>query len=179
MAKIITRKTNIRLKDYSYFENGYYFVTICSKNRENIFGEIHKKFVGTGLAPVRNKIKVSKLGQIINNQWNDIPNKYEDIELDKYIIMPNHLHGILILNKRTGASPVPTISKIIGVFKSKASLEYLRFIKNRNLNFSGKIWQRSFYDHIIRNERSLDALREYISNNPVNWEQDIEKLISA
>ena len=92
--------------------------------------------------------------------------------------MPNHIHGILIVDKREGASPSPTISNIIGSFKSKCSLEYLKYIKRNNLNISGQIWQRSFYDHIIRNEKSLNKIREYISNNPENWEQDIERITS-
>ncbi len=179
MQELTIRKLN-RLKDYDYSMDGYYFVTVCSNNRQNILGEYDKNIVGTGLAPVRykNNIKLSKIGQIIDNQWNNIPNQYENIELDQYTIMPNHIHGILIIHKRTGASPVPTISTIIGSFKSKSSIEYLKYIKQNNLNISGQIWQRSFYDHVIRNERSLNAIREYISLNPENWEQDIDNLIN-
>ena len=93
-------------------------------------------------------------------------------------IMPNHIHGILVINYREGASPSPTISAIVGSFKSKCSLEYLKYIEQNNLNIAGQIWQRSFYDHIIRNDKSLDKIREYISNNPENWEQDIDNLIN-
>ena len=146
---------------------------------------IRKRVVGTGLAPVRydNNIKLSTLGQIIDKQWNNIPNLYDDIELDEYVIMPNHIHGILIINKRTinertGASPVPTvsISNIIGSFKSKTSIEYLRWIKKNALNISGQIWQRSFYDHVIRNDKSLNNIREYIINNPLQWDDDVENI---
>ncbi len=177
MKQFKTRKQN-RLKEYDYSLNGHYFVTICSNNKENIFGEYIENPVGTALAAVRyennsnNDIKLSKLGQIIDNQWNDIPNQYDNVELDEYIIMPNHIHGILILHKRTGASPVPTISNIIGSFKSKTSVEYLRYINNKKLNVCGKIWQRSFHDHIIRNDRSLNNTREYIINNPMTWGDD-------
>jgi len=94
------------------------------------------------------------------------------------MIMPNHIHGIIIINKRTGASPVPTISNIIGSFESKTSVEYLRYINNENLNISGQIWQRSFHDHIIRNDKSLNTIRKYIANNPINWEQNIDNLIN-
>ena len=176
MTKLLTRKNN-RLKNYDYSTNGYYCVTICSKDRKNIFGK-YKNIVGTGLAPVRykNNTKLSEIGKIIDKHWIDIPNQYDNIELDEYIIMPNHIHGILIIDKREGASPSPTISNIIGSFKSKCSLEYLNYITQNNLNTSGQIWQRSFYDHVIRNERSLDAVREYISNNPENWEHDIDNL---
>mgnify|MGYP000924348807 FL=1 len=103
---------------------------------------------------------------------------YENIILDDYIIMPNHIHGIIIVNKRAEASAAPTISQIIRSFKSRSTLEYIRYIKENNLNVSGKIWQRSFYDQIIRNNRSLNAIKEYIQNNPINWENDIENLIN-
>lgn len=187
MPKLLTRKNN-RLKNYNYSNNGWYFVTICSKDRKNIFGTYHT-IVGTGLAPVRyapsrdnapvrnkNNGKLSKIGKIIDKTWNDIPNQYDNIELDEYIIMPNHIHGILIVNYWEGASPSPTISNIIGSFKSKCSVEWLNYIKQINLNTSGRIWQRSFHDHVIRNEHSLCAVRKYMSENPENWGQDIDNI---
>ncbi|MBD3246118.1 MAG: transposase [Candidatus Omnitrophica bacterium] len=183
MQKLITRK-QIRLKNYNYGLNGYYFVTICSKNRENIFWK-YKISVGAALAPARyeNNINLSIIGTIIDNQWKDIPNQYNDVQLDQYIIMPNHIHGILIINNNHGgyraqASSAPTVSQIIRSFKSKSTMKYLKYINDNDLNISGKIWQRSFYDRIIRNGRSLGAIREYISNNPVNWEKDIDNLIN-
>ena len=126
MGKLPNRKKN-RLKEYDYSENGYYYVTICSKDRQNIFAEFdNKNIVGTGLAPVRYKdnIKLSKIGKIIDEQWIDIPNQYNNVDIDTFIIMPNHIHGILIVNYREGASPSPTISNVIGSFKSKCSVEY-------------------------------------------------------
>ena len=95
--------------------------------------------------------------------------------------MPNHIHGILIINNKNQADarPAPTISAdIICSFKSRSSVEYIRYAKRNNLDFCGKTWQRSFYDHVIRNERSLNAIREYILANPVNWELDIENLLN-
>jgi len=183
MQKLKTRKLN-RLKNYYYSTNGYYFITICSKNRKIIFGEYIEYPVGTALAAVRNNIpdnvqqkniiKLSGLGNIIKKQWINIPNQYNNVELDQFMIMPTHIHGIIIINKRTGASPVPTISNIIGSFKSKTSVEYLRYINDEKLNVPGQIWQRSFYDHVIRNDKSLREIREYIKNNPCNWVNDKE-----
>ena len=97
---------NNRLKNYDYSEIGWYFITVCSRDRKNIFGEINNKYVGEGLAPSRdnatvrykNNIKLSKIGKIIDKQWNDIETQYDNIDLDQYIIMPNHIHGILIIN---------------------------------------------------------------------------------
>ena len=124
MNKFPTRKP-ARLKEYDYFTAGYYYVTICSRNRENIF-EKYKNAVGAPLACARNQntcacIELSIIGKIINMQWNDIKNQYDNIKLDEYIIMPNHIHGILIINKREGASPSPTIFQIICSFKSKSA----------------------------------------------------------
>ncbi len=117
MTKLLTRK-NTRLKDYNYSDNGWYFVTICSKGREKIFGEHNENTVGEGLAPSRyrnhktpnrvrykNNIKLSKIGEIIDKQWIDIPNQYNNVKLDEYIIMPNHIYGILRLSG--GGKPLP------------------------------------------------------------------------
>jgi len=181
-----TRK-QIRLPDYDYSRNGYYFVTVCSKNRANIFAE-YKTSVGAGLASARrndnvddNAFALSPIGKIIEQQWLAIPNHYGDVELDAYVIMPNHIHGIIVIHqtlKRADARPAPTVSDIICSFKSRSSVGYTRYVNRNDLDFSGKIWQRSFYDHVIRNERSLNAIREYILDNPVNWEQDTENLLN-
>ena len=96
-----------RFNKHDYSLPGYYYVTICSKDREYIFTVNGNDQLGTGLAPVC-RFELSKLGQIIDHQWNDIKKRYNHVNLDKYVIMPNHIHGILIINKRTGASPVPT-----------------------------------------------------------------------
>ena len=109
---------------------------------------------------------------------NEVPEKYDSIELDQYIIMPNHLHGILTIKNRADARPAPTISDIICSFKSLCTNEYIKYLKQNNLNKSGQIWQRSFHDHIIRNKRSLDAIRKYICLNHQNWENDIENLLN-
>ena len=181
-----TRK-QIRLSEYDYSSNGYYFVTICSKDRKNLFCRIDQNIdnpvpqghllrsVVTGLAPVKNEnsnIKLSIPGKIINDQWHKIPKQFENVGIDAFVIMPNHVHGIIVVNKKSGASPDTTIPGIVGSFKSKSSIEYLKYIKQNNLKLSGKIWQRSFYDHIIRNEESLKSIREYIRYNPSTWDKD-------
>lgn len=122
---------NNRLKGYDYTKDGLYFITICSKNHECIFGEIISQPVGAGLAPARNNIKSSIIGQIIDEQWNDIPNQYNNIKIIEHIIMPNHIHGIIKLRATARAAPTG-LGKIIGSFKSKCVNEYLRYIKNHN-----------------------------------------------
>jgi REP element-mobilizing transposase RayT len=173
--ELLTRKPN-RLKNYDYSLEGYYYITICSKDRENIFGDYVKDDVVAVLASAHDHIKLSIVGQIINTQLQDIQNQFENVELDEYIIMPNHLHGIIIIKKRVEASAPPTISQIIRSLKSKCTNEYLQYINEKNLNISGKIWQRSFYDHIIRDEKSLNKIRNYIINNPANWLEDEENI---
>ncbi len=160
------RKLN-RLMGYDYSRDGMYFITVCACDGQEIFGEIeNKKCVGTGLAPVR--IKYSELGKIIEKNWQAIKILYENVELDEFIIMPNHMHGIII--KRTGTSPVPTISQIVGSFKSRTAMEY--FKKGSVAGKKQKIWQRSYHDRIIRCETELNNIRKYIRHNPINWPKD-------
>jgi REP element-mobilizing transposase RayT len=128
-------------------------------------------------------MELSPIGKIIDRQWNDIPNQYPYIGLDEYVIMPNHFHGIMIIEhpNKTGAeaSAAPTISKIIRAFKSKCAAEYLKYIQQNSLNVSAKIWQRSFYDHVIRTDGELNKIREYIANNPSQWENDEDNLVET
>ena len=175
-----TRKP-VRLQGYDYSREGVYFVTICSKDRECMFGY---PGVGAPLACARTlgidartiEIELTQIGQIIEKQWNDIPNQFKTVDIDEFVIMPNHIHGILIINKRAEASAAPTLSIIIRSFKSKCTMKYLRHINESNLNATAKIWQRSFHDHIIRNAESLEKIRNYIRNNPSTWHEDKNNL---
>jgi len=150
------RKPN-RIRNFNYSSSGYYFVTVCIKNREESFGKI------------------------VNNVWLNIPIHYQNVILDEFVIMSNHVHGIVVLKQLyrtvgTGQCPVPTInknikygliSKIINGFKN-ATTKKIRYVYGEH-SFG---WQRSFYNHIIRNEQSLFAIRQYIKDNPSKWEDD-------
>jgi REP element-mobilizing transposase RayT len=160
------RKLN-RLKDYNYSQNGYYFVTICTKNREEWFGQIDGE-----------KMILNKCGEIAKNFWVQIPKHSRNVSLDEFIVMPNHIHGILIivgnaymrsLQNRTNM----LLSKIIQLYKASVTRE----INSLQNDFCFK-WHKSFYDHIIRNEKTLNNIREYIVNNPLKWEFDIENKIN-
>ena len=169
-----TRK-NIRLTAYDYSKDGIYFITICSRKRENIFAQIG---VGDGLVSSRTiEIELTEIGKIIENQWNDIPNQFDSVSLDEFIIMPNHVHGVVIIRRRADTRPAPTLGDIICAFKSKCTMEYLNSIKTNGTYKSVKIWQRSYHDHIIRNEESLNKIRDYIRNNPITWEEDKNNLM--
>ncbi len=165
MSKILTRKSRNRLEGYDYSQSNYYYVTICTGNQKEWFGKIEN-----------NQILLNYHGQIVKQQWQWLAKQYSYIELDEYVVMPNHIHGILIMNDsiRTGLDlslhKIKSLSSLIGAFKTTSS----KLIHQNGL--SGFTWQRSFYDHIIRNDKSLDKIREYISNNPLKWDDDEENI---
>ncbi len=157
----LPRRKRTRLKKYDYSQDGYYFITICSHNKECIFSNI----VGQGLAPA--EIQLTDFGTIANEEILDLENRYKNIKIDKYVIMPNHIHAIILVeNKTAGASPCPTLSDIICAFKSMVTR------KSHILNPKQKIWQTSFHDHIIRGERDYQKIWQYIDSNAQKWEQD-------
>ena len=161
------RKPN-RLKFYDYSNSGWYYVTICTNEHKNHFGKIENE-----------KMILNENGEIVENSWNWLSDQYSYCELDGYVIMPNHFHGIIIINPdnltNVGTSrdlslrqepkiKIKSLSELIGAFKTKSSKEI--HIAG-NINFK---WQRSFYDKIIRNEKELFNIRKYIQQNPLKWE---------
>lgn len=153
------RKKN-RWEHYNYSNAGYYFVTICVQDRICNLGTV-----------TENGMDLNEYGKIVQHCWTDLPNHYVNCTLDSYQIMPNHIHGIIIIQPlRDGYKPSPTddhgLSEIIRGFKTFSS-------KNINKISPAKFaWQRSYYDHVIRKEESLDKIRQYIVNNPKQWELD-------
>lgn len=161
MIELPKRKQQ-RLKEFDYSQSSYYFVTICMKNRNEFFSHI-----------VNSELILTKFGKILDDVWNNLP-KYYNVELDYYIVMPDHFHGIVIIDNTLnvkddkGKDPL-TLSDIIGKFKSYSS----RKIRNLLVNKDEFEWQKSFYDRIIRNDKELYNIRKYIQENPLRW--DIEK----
>ena len=156
----ISRKPT-RLKDYDYSNSGCYFVTICTYKREFLFSDI----VGQGLAPAL--CRMTPLGTAARQELSDLKNRFENVSVHKYVIMPNHIHMIIELSETAGASPRPTLSDVICAYKS------LTVRSCRQIGFNGKIWQSSFYDHIIRGQADYDKICEYMENDPLKWEEDI------
>jgi REP element-mobilizing transposase RayT len=161
MKQFKSRKQN-RLKGYDCSTNGYYYITICTQNREYIFGDI-----------ANNEMTLNQYGDIARNSWLDLPSHHENIGLDQFIIMPNHIHGIIIINNPVGGGPARSsdnhtnnLSVIIGPYKSTATKQINR------INDNTSKWQKSFHDHIIRIDESLNNIRNYITNNPKAWELD-------
>ena len=157
----LPKRKRARLKDYDYSQNGAYFITICSHNKQCIFSNI----VGQGLAPA--EIKLSALGKIANTEILDLENRYESIRIDKYVIMPNHIHAIIMIqNDTAGASPCPTLSDIVCAFKSMVTRNY------HSTGLCQKVWQTSFHDHVIRDEQDYLKIWNYIDTNPQKWNED-------
>ena len=157
----LPKRKATRLKNYDYSQNGYYFVTICTHDKKCILSNV----VGQGLAPA--EVQLSEYGKIANAEILNLKIRYQNIKIDKYVIMPNHIHAIIIIQNNTaGASPCPTLSDIICTFTSVVTR------RCHNINLTLKIWQTSFYDHIIRGENDYQKIKNYIETNPQKWELD-------
>ncbi len=160
-----------RWQNWDYSNIGNYFITICTNNRKMILGSISD-----------GKMNLSKLGEIVKKEIDEIPTYYEGVIVDEWIIMPNHIHLIISLTvvKTIHELSLPndeqyrkkrrqmTISKIIGKFKMKTSKQ----INIINKSEGYKNWQSNYHDHVIRNENEYNIIKRYIINNPANWQKD-------
>ncbi len=166
----IHNRRSIRLPGYNYSQPGAYFVTICTHNRACLFGEI-----------VNGKMIVNSMGQVATSCWEEIPAHHPYITQDAFVIMPNHVHGILYINLQSGENVgandySPYTSRPTGTSKSLGSV--VRGFKIgvtkwvRQNTKTKTLWQRGFYEHIIRNDDDLNMVREYILANPENWKRD-------
>lgn len=171
-------RRSIRLPDYDYTQSGAYFITICVQDRICRFGEI-----------VNGKVLLNVIGEMVHVEWEKLNRRFPMIELDEFVIMPNHLHGIVhikgektldshgrrpsISESTKGEVCKPALGDIVGAFKSITTNEYISGVQGLDWpRFKKRLWQRSYYDHIIRNEKELNEIREYIENNPLQWDLD-------
>jgi putative transposase len=171
------RKT-IRLKDYDYSQAGGYFLTICTYSRKDLFGEISNQ-----------KIVLNDVGEVVEQWWLKLENKFTNVQLDYHVIMPNHICGIIMISE--GKNDVGAIHelplqrgkverrrmlipKIIGYFKMNSA----KCINRLHDSKGDPLWQRNYYEHIIRNENELYRIREYIWSNPSKWDLDRENSFS-
>ena len=164
----IRHRRSIRLRGYDYSQAGAYFVTICTWNRECLFVDV----VGRDLL-------LNEFGRAAEMGWLTTSLIRPNIELDEYIVMPNHLHGIVVINDYRGVlqyapiqkglkSPSQTLGAIIRGFKSSVT----KTINEMRDTAAIPVWQHNYYEHIIRNEDELNRIREYIINNPLQWSED-------
>ena len=163
------RRRSIRLPCWDYSHAGAYFVTICTRTRECLFGNVEN-----------GEMQLTDAGQAIIEEWLKIPEIRKEVQLDEWVVMPNHFHGIMVFKDDAGAiheTPslmtvqrrrVMALSKLMGRFKM---LSAKRINKIRQTSGSA-LWQRNYYEHVIRNELDLHRIREYITANPAQWEMD-------
>ncbi len=186
-------RRSIRLPNYDYSQSGLYFITICTHNRECLFGDV-----------VDGKMILNEFGNVAQQCWLEIPQHFEHVELDAFVVMPNHVHGIIVIkndgtqnagaiqnvgeNNNVGArhhnvgarhavplqfeqfgKPVPgSIPTIIRSYKSAVSKQINQIRQTRGI----PVWQRNYYEHIVRDEMDLHRIRQYIMDNPKNWGMD-------
>ena len=164
----LTQRKPTRLSKYDYSQSGYYFVTLCAKDKQKLFGEI----VGDGVYDIP-QMKLSVIGETVNKYIQQLNTQYNNVCIDKHIVMPNHIHLIVKISTPhksgntlcgTSQAPSPTnaiLPKFISLYKRYCNREY-----------EENLFQRSFHDHIIRNEADYQRIWEYIDNNPAKWNED-------
>ncbi|MCL6099659.1 MAG: transposase [Bacteroidetes bacterium] len=158
------RIESARLKGWDYTNNAWYYITICTKNKSCFFGRIAKE-----------RMCLSAVGKIVEEEWLATPKIRRDLELDEWIIMPNHIHVIIIIDNKNvethgyaSLQVKQNLSNIVRGFKSSCTT------KIHQAGFKDFVWQPRFYDHIIRNEKSLHEIRHYIHYNYLKWDEDEE-----
>ena len=153
----LPKRKHPRLKNYDYSQNGYYFITICTQDHKKLLGSIHLPDDPQALPDNT----LSEYGRITETYIKSIENAYRNVYVEKYVIMPNHVHLILVLYSDKDTEPAPSIQTVIHGFKS---------LTTKKIGFP--IWQESFYEHIIRNDAAYREIWTYIDDNPRRWLED-------
>ena len=162
-------RKDIRLRGYDYSKSGRYFITICVKDRHELLWELHvgariarPQLSDIGKAIEKARPQLSDIGKVIEKAIDNIPHIYESVTIDKYVIMPNHIHMILMIGHNCGrAMRAPTISMIINQMKGYVS---------KQVGYS--VWQKLFHDHIIRDDIEYQRILQYMDENPARWNED-------
>ncbi|HXX35432.1 MAG TPA: transposase [Thermodesulfobacteriota bacterium] len=170
----------IRLRNYDYSHSGYYFVTVCTQHRKEWFGKVRN-----------GQMELNIFGEIAEDLWTEIPGHFGYVRVDEFAVMPNHVHGVLIIERdlvgnaymrsHQGNASMHSLHDKTKMLLSKVVQQYKASV-TRRINSSGTddrfVWQKSFYDHIVRSEKSLGLIREYIQNNLLKWDSDRENPLS-
>ncbi len=165
----IHHRRSIRLKGYDYSQPGGYFVTICTQNHECVLGEI-----------VDGQVRLSPAGEIASQCWLEIPKHFSNVELNVSVMMPNHVHGIIIIHQTVGVQQVEPLRNEFQHMVPQSIGSIIRQYKSsvtrlcREQKYHDFRWQRNYYEHIIRNEADLNRIRKYIDENPWQWHYDEE-----
>jgi REP element-mobilizing transposase RayT len=164
------RRRSVRLRGHDYSRPGSYYVTLCTANRQCLFGDV-----------IHGTVELNALGRIVEEEWRKTATIRPDVELDEFMVMPNHVHGILVIRRgerqncgsrvaRFGRSVAGSVAVIVGQFKSVVT----KTINRERGTPGANVWQRNYYDRVIRNDQELNRIREYIRNNPNQWAEDRE-----
>lgn len=159
------QRRSIRLRDYDYAQAGAYFVTIVTTDRTCLFGEI-----------VLGEMRPNQFGRIVETTWTELLNHYAGVEHDVFVVMPNHIHGIVVLSRSgdsdvgAGFKPARALSEIVRGFKTFSARRINEIRTSRGVS----VWQRNYYEHVVRGGDELVRIRGYVANNPLQWELDRE-----
>ncbi|HEX4044025.1 MAG TPA: transposase [Xanthobacteraceae bacterium] len=167
-VRVQRRRRSLRLEGYDYSQAGGYFVTICTYHRKCLFGYVDESCV-----------RLNEIGLIAQRTWHDLPSHYPHVSLDAFVVMPNHVHGVVMfvdeasaLPTGAGLKPAPTkfhaLPEIVRAFKTFSA----RAINNHQRSRGKSLWQRNYYEHVIRDEKDLGRIRRYIAENPARWAED-------
>ena len=140
-----------RISNFDYARDNYYFVTICTYDKRCIFGSINS---------------ISRYGKIAAESIRNLSGRYSGVKIDKFVVMPNHVHIIIIIGCNNKFEQNPSLEQVVGLYKSGVSREI------HKLNSDISVWQRSFHDHVIRNQADYERIWSYIDTNPIRWEKD-------
>ena len=176
-----SHRRSIRLKGYDYTQSGAYFLTVVVQGRLCLFGSVADQ-----------EMRKNKAGEMVRRVWERLPDRFPCIQLDAFVVMPNHIHGILVIDSPVGAplasthrgapNPTrattrvaPTLGAVVGAYKSLTTRAYIEgVIAGVWAPFQKRLWQRNYYEHVVRNDASLAELRQYILDNPTRWAFDRE-----
>ncbi len=160
----LPKRKRLRLKHYDYSQQGLYFLTICCQHHFCYFGSISN-----------NEMQLNDAGLMIAKWYSKIPDKFTNFAIHDYVVMPNHFHCILEIgqSETTVGHLNPTLPSVVQWFKTMTSNDYIKNVKTNNWQrFNKKLWQRSYYEHVIRNEQNHEKIVDYIQYNPQKWEND-------
>ena len=169
------QRRSLRLRNYDYSQSGAYFVTLCVQNKICLLGDISEGI-----------LNLNTCGQLTRDAWLWLARQYAYVALDEFVVMPNHLHGILIIDSRRGGSrtafqdaegrsrTAPRKTKPLGSLIAAFKTVSAKSVNTQRFTPGAALWQRNYYEHVIRNETDLARIREYIQNNPAQWALDEE-----
>ena len=166
---MFTRKV-LRLNDFDYSGAGFYFVTICSAHMAELFGMV-----------INETVVLNNPGRIVEDSWLKVGSLHENIRLDEYMIMPNHVHGIIIIEDNVADANFASTTQRTEMLLSKVIQQFKRAVTiqiNKERSGKGAIWQRSYFDRVIRNEKELYQIRNYIRQNPLKWHLEKNEIVN-